>query len=88
MLPVVLPEEKVQELVRKAQERPGYRLTVDLERQEVYDEEGFREPFSIDPFVRERLLKGLDDIGLTLQREVEIAAFEARRPSWLAPAIG
>jgi len=85
ILPVVLPEEKVQELLGWAQERPGYRLTVDLERQEVYDKEGFREPFSVDPFVRERLLKGLDDISMTLQREAEIAAFEARRPVWLTP---
>ena len=84
MLPAVLPEERVQELLRKTQERPGYRLTVDLERQEVYDEEGFREPFSIDPFVRERLLNGLDDIAMTLQHEAEITAFEARRPRWLA----
>ena len=87
MLPVVLPEERVQELLRKARERPGYRLTVDLEEQVVYDDEGFREPFAIDPFVRERLLNGLDDIGMTLQAEDAIEAFEARRPGWLEVGV-
>jgi 3-isopropylmalate/(R)-2-methylmalate dehydratase small subunit len=86
MLPVVLPEERVQELIGKAQRKPGYRLTVNLENQTVYDSEGFEEAFEIDPFVRERLLKGLDDIGMTLEVEDEIAAFEAKRPSWLEPA--
>jgi len=85
MLPVVLPEERVQELLRRAQERPGYRLTVDLERQEVYNEEGLRQPFRVDPFVRERLLRGLDEIGMTLQLEEEIAAFEKQRPRWARP---
>ncbi len=83
MLPVVLPEEKVEHLLRAAQARPGYELTVDLEEQVVYDDEGFRERFEIDPFVRERLLKGLDDIGLTLTVEDAIARFESRRPRWL-----
>src|SRR5918997_5932233 len=75
MLPVILPEERVQELMRRAQETPGYRLTVDLEEQAVYDDEGFvREPFEIEPFVRTRLLNGLDDIGMTLQEDASIAA--------------
>jgi 3-isopropylmalate/(R)-2-methylmalate dehydratase small subunit len=83
MLPVVLPEERVQELMRNAQEKPGYTLTVDLEEQTVYDAEGFRESFEIDPFVRVRLLGGLDDTGMTLQEETSITAFEERRPRWL-----
>jgi 3-isopropylmalate/(R)-2-methylmalate dehydratase small subunit len=84
MLPVVLPEERVQELIRRAQETSGYRLTVDLEEQAVYDEEGFvREAFEIDPFVRTRLLEGLDDIGMTLQEDAAITAFEGSRPAWL-----
>jgi 3-isopropylmalate/(R)-2-methylmalate dehydratase small subunit len=87
MLPVVLPEERVQELIRRAQETPGYRLTVDLEEQAVYDEEGFvREAFEIDPFVRKRLLEGLDDIGMTLQEDAAISAFEGSRPAWLEVA--
>ena len=86
ILPVVLPEERVQALMRKAQERPGYQLTVDLEQQALYDADGLRASFSIDPFVRQRLLKGLDDIGMTLELEEEINTFEARRPRWLTPA--
>ncbi len=86
VLPVVLPEELVEELMRRAQARPGYRLTVNLEHQTVYDSEGFEESFEIDPFVRERLLKGLDGIAMTLQREDEIAAFERNRPRWLTPS--
>ena len=86
VLPIVLPEEQVHELLNRAQRRPGYRLTVNLEQQTLYDSEGFEESFDIDPFVRERLLKGLDDVALTLQREPDIAAFEARRPAWLARA--
>ena len=85
VLPVVLAEERVQELVRKAEERPGYELTVDLEQQALYDGDGFREPIEIDPFVRERLLNGLDDIGLTLKLGKEISAFEGERPGWLTP---
>ena len=86
ILPVVLPEELVSELMRRAQQRPGYRLTVNLDLQTVYDSEGFEETFEIDPFVRERLLKGLDGIAMTLQAEDEISEFEAKRPRWLTPA--
>ncbi len=84
MLPVVLPEEQVRELMRRAKESPGYQATVDLVTQTVRDDQGFSAGFTIDPFVRERLLNGLDDIGMTLTHEAEIAAFEARRPRWLA----
>ena len=86
VLPVVLPEERVRELIRKAEERPGYELTVDLEQQALYDADGLRQPFDVDPFVRERLLNGLDDIALTLRREKEISAFEGKRPRWLTPS--
>ena len=70
----------------KAERKPGYRLTVNLENQTIYDSEGFEDAFEIEPFIRERLLRGLDDIAMTLQEEDEIAAFEATRPSWLEPA--
>jgi 3-isopropylmalate/(R)-2-methylmalate dehydratase small subunit len=86
MLPVVLPEERVQELITKAEQKPGYRLTVNLENQTIYDSEGFEESFEIERFVRERLLKGLDEIGATLEADPDIAAFEAKRPAWLEPA--
>jgi 3-isopropylmalate/(R)-2-methylmalate dehydratase small subunit len=83
MLPVTLPEERVQELMRRAQSAPGHHVTVDLVEQTVSDDRGFKEPFTVDPFERERLLNGLDDIGMTLQVEERIAAFEQRRPAYL-----
>ena len=53
-------------------------MTVDLEQQIVTDDMGLRYSFEIDPFRRECLLKGLDDIGLTLVHEPEISAFEKK----------
>ena len=81
IVPVVLPDEQVAELVRRAQETEGYQLTVDLERREVRDAAGFSAPFEFDEFRRYCLMEGLDDIGLTLRHEPEIAAYEARRAS-------
>lgn len=77
-LTVRLSEDEVAELMRRAREIKGYELTIDLEKCEVRDDRGFRAKFAIDEFVRHCLLNGLDDIGLTLQHEVEIAAYEAR----------
>ena len=57
-----------------------YQLTIDLERCEVRDEQGFRAQFPVDDFVRHCLLNGLDDIGLTLQHEAEIVAYEKQHP--------
>jgi 3-isopropylmalate/(R)-2-methylmalate dehydratase small subunit len=87
LLPVVLPESTVNELLARAEERPGYKLTVDLEKQTVEDEEGVIAPFELDPFRRHCLLEGLDSIGLSLQHEPAIAAFEQRR-SDLLPVAG
>ncbi len=80
-LTVRLRDEQVAELMRKAQASGDYQLTIDLEKREVRDEQGFRAEFPIDDFVRHCLLNGLDDIGLTLQHEAEIAAYEARHPA-------
>jgi 3-isopropylmalate/(R)-2-methylmalate dehydratase small subunit len=80
-LAVRLSESDVADLMRRAQEIDGYQLTVDLEKCEVRDDRGFRATFSVDEFVRHCLLNGLDDIGLTLQHESEIAAYEARHPA-------
>jgi 3-isopropylmalate/(R)-2-methylmalate dehydratase small subunit len=82
LLPVTLPDEAVTELLAKAQAQPGYRLTVDLQAQLVTNDAGFRAPFTVDPFRRDCMLRGLDDIGLTLEHEPAIAAYEARRPRW------
>ena len=86
ILPIVLPEEQVQELVRRSEERPGYKLAVNLDSQMLSDSEGLEEQFEVDPFIRERLLNGLDDIAMTLQVADEITAFEQRRPKYLEPA--
>src|ERR671937_573968 len=79
LLPVVLPEAVVHELLRRAEQEQGYRLTIDLEKQTVSDQRDALASFEIDPAVKHRLLNGLDDIGLTLSHAGEIEAFEARR---------
>ncbi len=81
MLPVILPQEQVDELLQKAK-TPGYKLTIDLESQTVKDDSGFNAHFDVDPFRKHCLLNGLDDIGLTLQHETDITAFEKQRPAW------
>ena len=83
VLPVTLKDEEVAELVRRANDIEGYKLTVDLERCEVRDEQGFTADFEIDEFRRQCLLEGLDDVGLTLQHESLIRQFEERRPDWM-----
>ena len=79
MLPIPVSEEVADELFARVADRPGYQLTVDLANQEIKDEDGLSVPFEIDPFRKECLLAGLDDIGTTLQHEDRIAAFEAAR---------
>ena len=80
-LTVVLREDEVAEFMRRAQEKNGYQLTVDLEQCRVYDDEGFSAKFQMDEFTRHCLLEGLDDIGLTLQHEREIKAYEDAHPA-------
>ena len=80
-LTVGLNEHEVAQLMLRAQEIDDYRLTIDLEQCEVRDEQGFRAKFSVDEFIRHCLLNGLDDIGLTLQHEAEIAAYETQHPA-------
>jgi 3-isopropylmalate/(R)-2-methylmalate dehydratase small subunit len=77
VLTVALSEAEIAEIAQRAQ-RPGYSLTVDLERQTVHDDQEFSAGFPIDEFTRHCLLHGLDDIGLTLQYEKEISAYEAQ----------
>jgi 3-isopropylmalate/(R)-2-methylmalate dehydratase small subunit len=76
LLPVVLPQLRVKELMESA--LSGLELTVDLESRTVSDPSGRAFTFEIDPFLRDCLLNGLDSIGLTLQHEADIDAFEAR----------
>jgi len=80
-LTVRLSEAEAAELMKRSRETSDYQLTIDLELCEVRDELGFHAKFPIDEFVRHCLLNGLDDIGLTLQHEAEIAAYEAHHPA-------
>jgi len=80
VLTVVLTESEAGELARRADEISDYILTVDLETCLVQDDHGFNAHFGIDDFTRQCLLEGLDDIGLTLQHEPAIAAYEAQHP--------
>jgi 3-isopropylmalate/(R)-2-methylmalate dehydratase small subunit len=79
MLPIVLSEEKVAEIMRLAKEREGYELTVDLKTQMMTDKDGLSVSFLVGRFQRYCLLEGLDDIGLTLRHEDAIRAYEASR---------
>jgi 3-isopropylmalate/(R)-2-methylmalate dehydratase small subunit len=79
ILLVPLAEDQIAELMRRTQQTEGYRLTVDLEQCAVRDTAGFCAQFAIDSFQRRCLLEGLDDIGLTLEHEAQITAYEARR---------
>jgi 3-isopropylmalate/(R)-2-methylmalate dehydratase small subunit len=82
ILPVTLPEEKVDELFQRVEKEEGYALTADLPSQMICDAHGLNFKFEIDNFRKHVLLEGLDDIGLTLKHEADIAAFErARHPS-------
>jgi len=83
LLTIVLPEERVRQIMEVAGTREGYQLTVDLEAQTVTDGFGHRDRFEIDAFKKHCLLNGLDAIGLTLQHDAEIARFEAARPAWM-----
>ena len=80
-LAVKLNEDELAKLMQRAQEIDDYQITIDLEKCEVRDEQGFRAHFPMVEFVRHCLLNGLDDIGLTLQHEAEIVAYEAQHPA-------
>jgi 3-isopropylmalate/(R)-2-methylmalate dehydratase small subunit len=80
LLTLRLNDPQVAEIMCRAKEIENYQLTVDLETLRVEDGRGFAATFAMDEFSRHCLLNGLDDIGLTLQHEAEISAFEAKHP--------
>ena len=80
VLTVVLQDPEVEQIARRATEVPAYQLTVDLEDRTVRDDQGLTTSFDIDDFTRHCLIEGLDDIGLTLQHQADISAYEARHP--------
>jgi 3-isopropylmalate/(R)-2-methylmalate dehydratase small subunit len=79
VLPVVLDAQSIDAMMKDVMARSGYQATVDLAGQTVTTPEGTAYRFSIDPFRKDCLYRGLDSIGLTLQYEPTIAAYEARR---------
>ena len=79
ILPIVLPQKQVDLLMDDASRGANAVVTVDLEKQEITGPDGGTIKFDIDPFRKHCLLNGLDDIGLTLQKDAKIAAFEEAR---------
>lgn len=77
MLPIVLPQETVLQLISECRANDGYELEIDLPAQVVRKANGEEIPFELNPFLKERLLNGWDQIGLTLRFEDKISAFEA-----------
>jgi 3-isopropylmalate/(R)-2-methylmalate dehydratase small subunit len=82
LLPVVLDEKVVEQLQALVESDPRVELTVDLDERHVRAG-NVTADFDLDDYTRWRLMNGLDDIGLTLERAGEIGAFEAARPGWL-----
>ena len=78
ILPIKLPEERVNELLRFLLELPGAEITIDLPNQTVQGPDGKTDSFDVDPFRKQCLIEGLDDIGLTLQREASITSYESK----------
>ena len=85
LLAVPLPESQVRHLIDLASEDPTAVVTIDLEKQEVRGD-GFTYHFEIDPFYRDCLINGLDEISLIERHDKSIAAYEARRAAWM-PAV-
>jgi len=76
LLPIPLPEETIDTIFKRQQATPGYQLTVDLQNCIVKDSQGLSASFAIEPSRQHCMLHGLDDIGLTLQQEDKITAYE------------
>ena len=79
LVPVAISETAVNTILDRAEAGTGYQLTIDLERCEVRDSHGLKEPFAFDEASRQRLLEGLDEIDLILANDAEISAFEKQR---------
>lgn len=82
LLPIVIDEEKILQMIEKSQVVSDYSLLVDLENEFIVDSTGSTQSFTVDEFQRFCLLNGLDEIGLTLQFEEKISLFEQNRPLW------
>jgi 3-isopropylmalate/(R)-2-methylmalate dehydratase small subunit len=84
---VRLSDAEVETLIQRSTANPQHRITISLEDQTVTDDQGFHAHFDIDPFRKHCLLKGLDDIGLTLLHEDKLSAYESQHQKelWLSP---
>ncbi|WP_138751008.1 3-isopropylmalate dehydratase small subunit [Paenibacillus sinopodophylli] len=78
ILPIKLSEEQVEEIFQRTAKHEGYTLKVDLENKQLSDDHGLTINFDLDEHRRQFLLQGLDDIGLTLQHEDKITAYEQK----------
>jgi 3-isopropylmalate/(R)-2-methylmalate dehydratase small subunit len=79
ILPIVLPQEQVDLLMDDAKRGANAIVSIDLEKQEITGPDGGKIHFDVDPFRKHCLLNGLDDIGLTMQKQDKIGSFEAAR---------
>ncbi|WBT09880.1 3-isopropylmalate dehydratase small subunit [Corynebacterium sp. SCR221107] len=81
LLTGLMEQSDIELLQKQLIEEPGKEVTVNLEARTVTCGENVY-PFDVDDYTRWRLMEGLDDIGLTLRKEEEIASFEAKRPAF------
>lgn len=86
LVAAVLSQADIEQIWKILENQPGTDITVDLENR-VVEVADATFAFEIDDYTRWRLMEGLDDIGLTMRHEAEIAEFEKRRPSWLPKTL-
>lgn len=79
MLPIRLPGEVIETLFKEVRATEGYQLTINLPEQKIVKPDGSAIPFEVDAFKKHCLINGLDQIGLTLQHEEKITAYEKQR---------
>jgi len=79
LLPVVLSDSEVDTIMARALRGSGYKVTIDLESQTVTDSQGLNASFEVDPFRKNSMMEGLDDVGMTLDLGEAIDSFEENR---------
>ena len=84
LVPVTVPADVAESLLRAVEADPGLEITIDIERRLIAaPSAGIEASFPLDDFTQHRILEGLDDIGLTLRNEVAIDTYETTRPAWM-----
>jgi 3-isopropylmalate/(R)-2-methylmalate dehydratase small subunit len=87
LLPVQLPADVAEQLLRAVEADPTLEITIDVERRTLSAPKiGIEASFPLDDHTQYRLLNGLDDIGLSLRHDADITSFESRRPAWAPTA--